>query len=133
MKKQKPDAAAAMFPRYVLDAQGEPVLEPDLHAWAQWWEKVGNRRLAWDDLGARGTVSTVFLGTDHNFGGRKGEPPILWESMIFGGPLDGTMRRYATREDALAGHFALIDELIRTEDDRVNRRAENSDGNENSI
>jgi hypothetical protein len=102
---------------YILDAQGEPVPEPDLHAWAEWHGKVSNRRLAWDDYGARGTMSTVFLGSDHNFGGRKGDPPILWESMIFGGRLDGTMRRYRTRAEALAGHFALIDILLGKEEE----------------
>lgn len=47
-------------------------------------------------------VSTVFLGLDHNF--RAAGPPILWETLVFGGVLDGEMRRYASREAALLGH-----------------------------
>lgn len=89
---------------YILDENGSPVAA-DLMTWARWFEN-GNRRLALDDLGARGAVSTVFLGTDHNFR-RQGEP-VLWESMIFGGPLDQKQWRYTSRGRALRGHAALV-------------------------
>ena len=46
-------------------------------------------------------ISTVFLGLDHAFGSG---PPILWETMIFGGLLDEFQERYATKAEALAGH-----------------------------
>ena len=58
------------------------------------------------------TVSTVFLGIDHNFGG-KGKP-ILFETMVFGkGDLvpDNWMARYCTWEQAEAGHKAIVYEL----------------------
>lgn len=48
-------------------------------------------------------VSTVFLGMDHNFSCEG--PPVLWETMVFsptGESVD--VRRYTSREDALAGH-----------------------------
>lgn len=47
------------------------------------------------------TVSTVFLVIDH---AHRPGPPMLWETMIFGGPHDDECWRYATREAALAGH-----------------------------
>ena len=83
----------------------KPVVEPDLLAWARWFE-TAERHLALDDLGARGKVSTVFLGLDHSFelDGR----PLLWESMVFGGPLDQEQCRYHSRGEALAGHAALV-------------------------
>lgn len=46
-------------------------------------------------------VSTVYLGLDHAFGGG---PPLIYETMIFGGPNDQYQDRYTTREQALAGH-----------------------------
>ncbi len=46
-------------------------------------------------------VSTVFLGLDHAFGGG---PPMLFETMIFGGDHDEYCERYATVEEARAGH-----------------------------
>lgn len=33
---------------------------------------------------------------------------LLWETMIFGGPLDGTQKRYETRAKALRGHEAMV-------------------------
>jgi hypothetical protein len=58
-----------------------------------------------DDRFGRVRVSTVFLGLDHNhFGGE----PLLFESLIFGGPLDGEMRRYPTWEQAERGHAEML-------------------------
>jgi hypothetical protein len=51
-------------------------------------------------------VSTVFLGMDHSFCGIG--PPVLWETMIFGGPHDQDQRRYTSREDAIAGHAEMV-------------------------
>lgn len=49
------------------------------------------------------TVSTVFLGLDHAFGGG---PPLLFETMVFGGPDDGAQWRFATWDEAEAHHMA---------------------------
>lgn len=51
----------------------------------------------------RVAVSTVLLVADHNF---MGGPPVLWETMIFGGPsdCDGSQWRYASRGAAKKGH-----------------------------
>jgi hypothetical protein len=48
----------------------------------------------------------VFLGLDHNFG--QG-PPVLWETLVFGTSMDGEMRRYTSREAAVAGHADMLD------------------------
>jgi hypothetical protein len=88
-----------MTDKYVLDASGCPQLEPDLIKWAMWFE-TANRRIAFDAYGDT-SVSTVFLGLDHNFGDG---PPALWETAIFGGDHDGDTTRYSTRADAIQGH-----------------------------
>jgi hypothetical protein len=95
--------------RYILDAAGNPVVEPDLMKWAEWFEHTPARRLRRDDLGLRGTVSTVFLGINHNFGDG---PPVLWETMVFDGPYDGEMWRFSKREMALAGHEDVVRKLV---------------------
>lgn len=87
---------------YILDDNGNPVLETDLMTWARWFEDVNNRTVAHDELPGGILVSTVFLGLDHNFFGSS--RPILYETMVFGGPLDQEQERYATRDEALAGH-----------------------------
>lgn len=50
-------------------------------------------------------VSTVFLGLDHNYG--RGDP-LIFETMIFGGPLDNATYRYSTWVQAEAGHAELV-------------------------
>ena len=47
-------------------------------------------------------VSTVFLVLDHSFG--EG-PPLVFETMIFGGELDQYQERYSTYQQAEAGHL----------------------------
>jgi hypothetical protein len=48
-------------------------------------------------------VSTVFLGLDHGF--FPDEPPMVFETMIFGGPLADYCQRYSTLLDAKFGHW----------------------------
>ena len=71
------------------------------------WEFVEkNKRIAKDTInGLDG--STVFLSTDHSFGGGA---PVLWETMVF---VKGTVNeifcdRYTSREDAVVGHKAAL-------------------------
>ncbi len=52
-------------------------------------------------------VSTVWLGSNHNFDGGE---PLIFETMIFkeGNWEDLYVDRYATREQALAGHAVAL-------------------------
>lgn len=100
-----------MTDKYILDEAGNPQPEPDLLKWGKWLE-TGNRRVKQDTLPNGVKVSTVFLGLDHSF--RFGDdrftdlPPVLWETMIFGGPHDQYQDRYTSKEAALEGHeYAL--------------------------
>jgi hypothetical protein len=77
--------------------------------WAQWFELHTEDRIVAVDEHRGVRVSTVFLGLDHSFG--RG-PPLLFETMIFGGPRDQDMRRYSTWEDAERGHRELVAELF---------------------
>ena len=90
--------------QYVLDDDWNPIRCNDVVAWGQWMQNA-ERHLANDiqegPHGVRVQISTVFLGIDHAFGSG---PPILWETMIFGGLLDEFQERYATKAEALAGH-----------------------------
>lgn len=51
------------------------------------------------------TVSTVFLGINHSFGSG---PPVLWETMIFGGEFNDYQERYHTYEEAVEGHRRAV-------------------------
>lgn len=59
-------------------------------------------------------ISTVFLHFDHglNFGNpEEPYPPVLFESMIFGGSNNEYQRRYHTYDEALEGHNNLVKAL----------------------
>ena len=94
---------------YILNEKNEPVPEPDCLVAAQFLES-GNRIVAQSDVGDA-HLSTVFLCLDHGMGRPGG--PVLYESMWFGGPMDGDQRRYRTREEALAGHQEMLNEVAR--------------------
>ena len=86
---------------YILD--GKDVKEcVDIRAWAQQFEKQ-DRQVARTTKGDV-DVSTVFLGINHQFGDG---PPLLFETMVFGGELDGKQDRYSTWEQAESGHAEM--------------------------
>ena len=93
--------------RYILDGHA-PVAEPDLTKCAEWFE-TAKRTVANDTatvtLSGKNVgevkVSTIFLGLDHSFGGPR---PLLFETMVFGGPLDQECKRYSTWDEAVKGH-----------------------------
>jgi hypothetical protein len=87
---------------YILDGH-KPVVVNDVVVWGRWMQ-TADRHVALDTVGDV-RVSTVFLGLDHRFGPGS---PVLFETMVFGGPLDQEQNRYATWDEALAGHHALL-------------------------
>lgn len=95
--------------KYILDEHGEPQECRDLLEWSMWMERTrtdGTRVIAHDRDEAPGApdvfVSTIFLGLDHKH--FLDGPPILFETMVFGGLHDGYQKRYTSREEALRGH-----------------------------
>ena len=90
-----------MMKKYILDVHDQPVACEDVLRWGRWFEGADNQRIVAKTPFGDGEVSTVFLGLDHSF---TGGPPVLWETMIFGGPHDGWQDRYTSRANALAGH-----------------------------
>lgn len=78
------------------------------------------RRVARDEVDGV-SVSTVFLPLDHGWGWYPDEVgeeppgdyrPLIFETMVFGGDLDGEEWRYATEEEAVEGHRRVV-ELVR--------------------
>lgn len=92
-----------MSGKYILEGK-IPKLVDDVFEWGEWFE-TADRKVARTVLPNDVEVSTVFLGLDHNF---SGGVPILFETMIFGGEHDGYQERYATWEEAEAGHKQAV-------------------------
>jgi len=96
-----------MSGRYILD--GHKAVKVDLMTWAEWFEKIESRHVAREKIGDA-EISTVFLGIDHSFG--QG-PPLLFETMVFGGALDQEQDRCTNWEEAETMHAAMC-ERVRT-------------------
>jgi len=93
------------FIYYVLDDEGEPLACDDVIVWAKWFE-TAQRVVARTRIDNQTEVSTVFLGLDHRFGAPGA--PLLFETLVFGGKLDGEQKRYTSRVEAEAGHVAMV-------------------------
>ncbi|MCG8460126.1 MAG: hypothetical protein MI919_27910, partial [Holophagales bacterium] len=67
------------------------------------------RRVVARDNDVNGSdVSTVFLGLDHNWGDG---PPLIYETLVMGGPLSDEMDRYSTWAEAEAGHAKMLERI----------------------
>lgn len=93
---------------YILDGNWNPVLEPDLLKWGEWLEarqRAGTLHVA-DELVGEVRVSTKFIGLPHL---GTGDPPLLFETLVFGGDLDLQGEWYATRQQAQSGHKEWVE------------------------
>ena len=96
-----------MTDKYILKGH-KPVLCNNLRDWGRWFE-TADRRVA-ESHNGKVRVSTVFLGLDHQWG--KG-PPMLFETMIFGGEHDQYQERCSTWDEAEAMHKKIQAQLDR--------------------
>lgn len=117
-----------MDDKWILNDNNEPVQEPDLLKWGQWFQHNRERRIIKQEETKFYYVSTVFLALDHNW---QGGPPILFETMTFErehvikpemkafGHVLPPMRireevaceRWTTWDQAVAGHNATVDRI----------------------
>lgn len=87
------------------DKDGVPIT---MLSWAILMETDSYRVLKQDTALNGSWVSTVWLGIDHNIGGRKLH---IFETMVFAkNDRDDvvTSRRYATQQEALLGHAEVL-------------------------
>jgi len=88
--------------KYYLLNDDKTCSRTDMMTWARNFE-TEDRRVALNyHNGVK--VSTVFLGMDHQWGNG---PPLLFETMVFGGEHDGMMDRYTTWDEAVEGHLRI--------------------------
>ena len=93
--------------KYILDENGNPVETKDLDSWGRWMQ-AADRKVAKTKINGM-TVSTVFLGFDHAW---DNGPPLLWETMVFGGPLDQKQDRCGgSKTDAETMHARMCERV----------------------
>lgn len=86
------------------DRAGEPIT---LQRWAELRQSDPAYCVVAQTAVAEGVrVSTIWLGIDHSFG--LGEGLLIFETMVFGGPLDHEQWRYATEAQAWEGHAVMV-------------------------
>ena len=83
----------------------------DRMEWARWFETT-DRKIASTKSGPS-KVSTVFLGMDHRWGPGA---PLLFETMVFGGPLDGWCLRTSSWAEAERQHEEVLAALRENRD-----------------
>ena len=91
---------------FILDGK-TPVRCYDILRWADWRSKT-NKKIKLNKVG-KSTISTIFLGIDHNI--IPGGLPVLFETYVFDGPLDGEMERFFTWDDAVKGHDKMVEKV----------------------
>lgn len=92
---------------YVLD-KNKRLRRATTKQWMRWFvQSGGSVRIGMTRISPRVGVSTVFLGIDRRLFG-IGRRPLVYETMIFGGPLNGEQGRYSSWDDAEAGHRAAV-------------------------
>ena len=69
-----------------------------------------DRQVALTNVSEEVLVSTVFLVYDHNF--FDSGPPLVFETMIFGGEKDGELHRASSWNEAVKQHQTTVNELI---------------------
>lgn len=79
----------------------------DLMEWGMKLEDLEYKVVARDELESGVVISTVWLGLDHQWGDG---PPLIFETMVFGGPNDQDQYRYSTEDEARAGHAEIVRE-----------------------
>ena len=84
------------------DRNGKPISQME---WSRLMMDHEYKRVALDKVGDA-DVSTVWLGLDHNFSGTG--PPLIFETMIFGGPHHDEQWRWSTLDEAIAGHASVV-------------------------
>ncbi len=84
-----------------------PVVCDSVIEWGTWFETADRTVAKYEDPDTGAVVSTIFLGIDHSFS-FLGGPPVLFETMVFGGALDGEQARYCTWDQAIEGHAVMV-------------------------
>jgi hypothetical protein len=98
---------------YTLNGKEPVYLGNDAAAFVEmsrWRDESWDRcQLAHDEIG-KAAISTVFLCWNHSLH-RDTLPPLLFETMVFGGAYNHAQQRYATFDEAMAGHAVFVAQI----------------------
>jgi hypothetical protein len=93
--------------RYYILRDGKVLEEPNYPSWAEWYENHFKdvEMVAHTEL-VHGVVSTRFLAMNMTLA--RDAKPLVFETRVKGGWLDDQWERFASLDDARAGHEAWV-------------------------
>lgn len=97
----------SLYQKYILDGHQPVAVADDDPRRAEFLDPE-LRRVAWTEINAEIHVSTAFMPLDLRLSEDEHPLPLLFETMVFGGPLDQMIWRYATWDEAVTGHEAVV-------------------------
>lgn len=103
-----PEGHQLSLPHWIFD--GQEVRKVGFVDWVVWVETEmaeGASIVGRTDVAAGVDVRTDFLASPPLTFGME-EHPLHFETMVFGGPMDGEIDRYETVEQARAGHELMV-------------------------
>lgn len=90
-----------------FDREGKPISDDAYHRlFRDMSYKVVEKTVVGKGRPWEAEVSTVWLGLNHAYD--PSHPPIIFETLVFGGPLDQDGTRYTTEAEARAGHAEFV-------------------------
>lgn len=95
---------------YIL--KGTEVIPASVEQWAESFNDRENRIVEQNHIGEI-LISTVFLGLDHSW--NAGDPPMIFETMIFEGKYDEYQERCSSYKQALKMHKRAYDLVYRSQ------------------
>ena len=102
--------------RYFILRNGDVIEEPDHPSWAEWYESSFKEVECIDRTElTHGSVSTHFLAVDMTLA--RDASPLLFETRVTGGWLADQRQRYATIEEARAGHESWVARVREVEEE----------------
>lgn len=108
-RKKRNTEPQGVFRPYVLNGRTPVPLREDnnddMDEWVIWCAHTDERSIARDWIGEV-LVSTAFLCQDVRLPDEV--EPVLFETTVFGGALDGESFIYATYDEAEEGHAAML-------------------------
>lgn len=96
---------------YILDDNFNVINCPDIFVFSSFFNDFSKRRIETSVISDECRLSTVFLGIDCNFDIKN--PPLVFESLWFGGIHSDNQRRYSTYIDAVKGHREMLIDYLK--------------------
>ncbi|MHC5768725.1 MAG: hypothetical protein ACYTXI_24500 [Nostoc sp.] len=100
------------MPNHYYKLEGQtPVAVESFMEWSLWMMS-GNTTVMVNELNDC-IISTRFVGIDLNPGNNSNSQPMIFETLVIGGSLDGKKNLYPTWDEAMQGHLKICTQVFK--------------------